>query len=259
MDFSQYNKKQLNEITEVNNENISDSENMNLVEISKKEIIPEPIKDIKDNSKMIKSYADIAQQKVVDEFKESKVDAEEGVKKLIHIATAGNAMDETKEANQKFLKKIISDKQEEIERSFETAKKKEEARLLGAKAAKAGFFYKCFRPILEFDFSPLIKFGRPKSKPVENDDKPITYDDRAYGIILMVIMLLLAIIPYCIVSAILFICNGLNAIVLSIAGFAKPALWICGGVGIITILSVLAVCIIQLIQLFFGVSIFQIS
>ncbi len=187
----------------------------------------------------------------------SENDFREGSKNIAHMVATADALNEANGENEQFLKQIRHEKQEEIKESFKSERYKEQAKTLESKRKKAEEFYNNFRPILEFDFSPLIPKNsktvlfRKKVKtdkrgnvlpnvdtyentniPNQSKDKP-TYEDRSYGIPLMCLMLVLLTVPYCFVTILLAIFNGVNALFDGIARFGKPALIICGsGVGV---------------------------
>jgi hypothetical protein len=116
------------------------------------------------------------------------------------------------------LHKELADEQKQtIKESFKQDRVEQQAKTLTAKQQKAEAFYISFRPILEFDFSPLIH-KKDKEFKVEK-----TYKDRSYGIPLMVLMLTLFMLPYCVFSIVLAFFNGLNSICEAIATFSKVA------------------------------------
>ena len=93
----------------------------------------------------------------------------------------------------------------------------------------------------------------PSQQPVV-ESKP-TYEDRSYGIPLMVLMLCLLTIPYCIITIVLAVFNGFNAIFDGIARFGKPALIICGSIATIIIMTLVIYCILFVVDGFFGTNI----
>lgn len=196
------------------------------------------------------------------------MDFHEGSKSIAHIAVTAAALDGRDDENAKFLKEIKEEKQKEIKQSFTGERFKEEAKKYEAKQRKAEAFYTNFRPILEFDFSPLIpkndktilfkkkdKTDTSEEKNNQVEVKKPTYQDRSYGIPLMVLMLFLLTIPYCLITIVLAVGNGINAIFNGIARFGKPALLICGTLVGVAI-SILAVyCAIKGIDALFGTNI----
>lgn len=119
----------------------------------------------------------------------------------------------------KYRQELAEEQKETIKEGFKQDKANQQAETLSAKQKKAEAFYTSFRPILEFDFSNLIKTKKDKTE----EEKPKTYKDRSYGIPLMCLMLLLFIVPYCVISIVLAILNGINSIFEAIATFGKIA------------------------------------
>jgi len=208
----------------------------------------------------IKDYAQLAAQKIKHDLSEQvkATDFSEGSKQMAHIAATVEALNADDEENAEFLKKIKEEKQKELEQTFLTERFKEEAAKYAAKQVKAEAFYTNFRSILEFDFSHLIPKGnktplfarKPKNEKkgknavesadtettteTTNEETRVTYKDRSYGIPLMVGMLVLLTLPYCMITIVLALFNGLNAIFNGISRFSRPAMIICGTiVGII--------------------------
>lgn len=159
--------------------------------------------------------------------------------------------DETKDA-QKFKDRLAKEKQEELAQAFKKEKYKSQSQSIDEKHKKAEALYKSFRPILEFDFSNLIKNGKDKDSKAEQ--KEITYADRSYGIAMMSIMLFFLTIPYVMFTIFLALFNGVNAIFEMINTFGKCA----RGVGLTIFFIMLGVLIIYLIllglQVIFGVN-----
>lgn len=210
---------------------------------------------------------------------DAPVNYNEGSKQIAHALATAAAMDSSDSTNEPFLSDIKKQKQDELKQSFLGEKFKEEAKKYAAKQKKAEAFYTNVRPILEFDFSPLIpksaKTKLFKARPrrdkrgnilqdqcVEDvktfeekvDSKP-TYQDRSYGIPLMILMLCLLTIPYCVITVILAIGNGINAIFNGIARFGKPALIICGTL-VGAVICILAVyCMLRGVDILFGTNI----
>lgn len=140
---------------------------------------------------------------------------------------------------------LAKEQKETLKESFKQDRVKQEAETLTAKQQKAEAFYVSFRPILEFDFSHLIH--KPKV-----DCEPKTYKDRSYGIPLMVLMLTLFVVPYCGVSIILALLNGINAIFEAIATFGKVARTIATSIFILILLALVIYCAMHGIDYLFG-------
>ena len=90
--------------------------------------------------------------------------------------------------------------------------------------------------------------------PIEEPHKP-TYEDRSYGIPLMCLMLALLTVPYCFVTILLAVFNGINAVFDGIARFGKPALVICGSIVGIALMVLFVYCVLLGIDSLFGTSI----
>lgn len=117
----------------------------------------------------------------------------------------------------KLHEELAKEQKDTLKESFKGDKYKQQAKTIEEKQKKAEAFYVSFRPILEFDFSNLIK------KEKKDDKIEKTYKDRSYGIPLMCLMLCLFVVPYCIVSLVLAIFNGINAVFEEISTFGKIA------------------------------------
>lgn len=159
--------------------------------------------------------------------------------------------DQTKDA-QKFKERLAKEKQEELAQSFKKEKYKSQSESIDEKHKKAEALYKSFRPILEFDFSNLIK--KKNDDGLRTEDKKITYADRSYGIAMMGIMLVFLTLPYIAITVLLALFNGVNAIFEMINTFGKFA----RGIGLTIFFIILGVLVIYLIllgiQLIFGVN-----
>lgn len=132
--------------------------------------------------------------------------------------------DKSKEGED-FKKDLKKEQKEILKESFKQDKVKKQKLTLEEKQSKAEAFYNGVRPILEFDFSNLIhkKVGEKDKDKIE--DKK-TYKDRSYGIPLMVGMLCVLTLPYFLISIILAVFNGINAMLEEIATFGKISRYI---------------------------------
>ena len=144
---------------------------------------------------------------------------------------------------------FAKEQKETLKQSFVQDRVEQEAKTLTAKQQKAEAFYVSFRPILEFDFSHLIH----KKDKSEKEQK--TYKDRSYGIPLMVLMLALFVMPYCVVSIILALLNGINAICEAVATFSKSARIIVLSILFVITALLLVYCALLGIDKIFGTSI----
>ena len=135
----------------------------------------------------------------------------EGGKTLSEIATdftkaqvTNDLINDKSEEGTTFRKDLANEHKDTIKESFKSDKIKARAKTLDEKKKEAEAFYNTVRPILEFDFSNLIH--------KKAEDEPKTYHDRSYGIPLMWGMLLFLTIPYFVISILLSVFNGINAV-----------------------------------------------
>ena len=152
---------------------------------------------------------------------------------------------------EKLQSELVKEQTETIKESFKQDRVEQQAKTLNAKQVKAEAFYVSFRPILEFDFSPLIH-KTLNDKKVEKD-----YKDRSYGIPLMVLMLILFTVPYCAFSIVLALFNGINAIFEAIATFGKVARVIATTIFVLLIMVLVVYCAMLGIDKIFGTNIVQ--
>lgn len=153
------------------------------------------------------------------------------------------------EGSEKLHEELAKEQKETIKESFRQDRVEQQAKTLSAKQVKAEAFYLSFRPILEFDFSPLIHKSS-NDKKIEKD-----YKDRSYGISLMCLMLILFTIPYCLFSIVLALFNGINSIFEAIATFSKVARVIALCVFTLVLMALIVYCAILGIDALFGTNI----
>lgn len=146
----------------------------------------------------------------------------------------------------KLHKELAEEQKETLKEGFKKDKIKKQAETISQKQIKAEAFYVSFRPILEFDFSPLIH--KEQGKEVT----PKQYQERSYGIPLMVLMLFLFVAPYCLFSIVLAIFNGVNAIFEAIATFGKVAKVIATSIFVIILFALIVYCALLGIDALFG-------
>lgn len=246
-----------------NTENLPQNENIGELAVSSPDV-----------PKEVATFTDIATSRMQQDFVSGKRDVNETGKEIVHALTLEKSVEDTRE-NREFLEDIKKSKQAELKLNFENKILDEEKRKLEAKQKKAEAFYKAFRPILEFDFSNLRKVQKRRiikeGEKVDDDrryrrkngveyvyerEQPKTYEDRSYGIPLMVLMLLILTLPYCLVTIVLSVFNAVNEIFMQIANFGKPALIICSSLAIMVLIGVIVYVILLIIQSSFGVVIF---
>lgn len=151
--------------------------------------------------------------------------------------------------SEKLHEELAKEQKETIKESFRQDRVEQQAKTLSAKQVRAEAFYLSFRPILEFDFSPLIHKSS-NDKKIEKD-----YKDRSYGISLMCLMLILFTIPYCLFSIVLAFFNGVNSIFEAIATFSKVARVIALCVFTLVLMALIIYCAILGIDALFGTNI----
>lgn len=154
--------------------------------------------------------------------------------------------------NKEFRKGLAKKQKKALEEGFTQDVEKGKAKTIEEKKKKAEAFYSAFRPILEYDFSNLIK------KDDEKEHRPSkTYEDRSYGIFMMIGMLLFLTIPYFIISFILALFNGINAILEEINTFGKIAKYVVLSIVIIFFSGLIVYCSLLGIDYLFGTSILR--
>lgn len=154
--------------------------------------------------------------------------------------------------NKEFRKGLAKKQKKALEEGFTQDVEKGKAKTIEEKKKKAEAFYSAFRPILEYDFSNLIK------KDGEKEHRPSkTYEDRSYGIFMMIGMLLFLTIPYFIISFILALFNGINAILEEINTFGKIAKYVVLSIVIIFFSGLIVYCSLLGIDYLFGTSILR--
>ena len=216
------------------------------------------------------SLKEVGLKQLQENFERGDKDINEIGKQVVHLMSTSDLINNNDEGNQKFKKKFQDLKKEEL---IESAKKNvlyEEMEKVKIKQRKAEAFYVSYRPILEFDLNHLlvknsskkIKYKRVFNKETGRKEKVIvseeerelpqknvhSYEERSYGIPLMVMMLLLLTIPYFLCTIVLSIFNVINYIFVAISRFSKPALIICSVLSLLLILGLIVFIIIFSIE-----------
>nr|DAH56663.1 MAG TPA: hypothetical protein [Caudoviricetes sp.] len=83
--------------------------------------------------------------------------------------------------------------------------------------------------------------------------------ESAYGLVPMAITVVLLMIPFLIVCFVRFIINSVNSIFTAIAGFRKPAYWLCSIVIVLVITAGVVLGAMWCIDYFFGTDILKIA
>jgi hypothetical protein len=249
-------------------------------------VVPEteaqtPVKEVsKIANNAMNDYQKTGTQIVAEKLRTGEMDANKAGKDLAHLAVTAEVMQATEE-NEEFRKKFREVKEDELISSAKESLAKQEADRLAAKQKKAEAFYVSYRPILEFDLDHLLvrsSGNRVKYKKVYNEEKgkmvkvPITeptteenqpvetkpkhtYEERSYGIALMIMMLCVLTIPYFAATVVLACFNMVNYIFVAISKFSKPALYICSAIAGITLLGIFIYVVLLCIQGMFNVQI----
>ena len=159
-------------------------------------------------------------------------------------------LNDDSEQAKKYRQELVEEQKQTLKESFVQDKVTQQKQTIDAKQKKAEAFYKSVRPILEFDFSNLIRDDKYLSRPQKN------YEDRSYGIFLMVCMLVVLTVPYFLISFLLAIFNGINAVFCQIATFGKIAKIISLSILIIGLSALALYCALLGIESLFHVQIF---
>lgn len=140
------------------------------------------------------------------------------VKDIVDFQNTIDATDRNNAENKAFLKKQKDIKQQELTLRALANKEAEYAKRREMRSKRAESMYTYFRPILEMDFTYFIpERKRDAAKPVPK------YTERAYGIPLMVCMLVLFSPLFMLFSVIIAIMLGVNGITEILAKFSKTA------------------------------------
>lgn len=166
--------------------------------------------------------------------------------------TTTDIMNDDSVEGEKYRNDLKKEQKKILKESFKQDKVKGETETLNEKQKKAEAFYTSFRPILEFDFDNLIKKKENKDEKIKK-----TYQDRSYGIPLMVLMLILLTPFYCAITIILASLNGLNSILEQINTFGKVARYIALSVLIIVFAILIIYSAILGIENLFNVDIIK--
>lgn len=202
--------------------------------------------------------------KIQEDFLSGKVDADEGTKQLVNVMSIINATEDDK------LRKSLQKKAaRSMEAYMEGIKYKDESLKIEHRQRRNEVFYKAFRPILEFDLSHLI--GKKRKRIVERDpqtrkktvryedipeEAKKTYEDRSYGLTLMLIMIALFCIPYCVANILLAVGRLINSLFECFNQFGRTAFWLCTSIAGITIVGLFLYVLLLILQAAFGVKIF---
>ena len=159
-------------------------------------------------------------------------------------------LNDDSEQAKKYRQELVEEQKQTLKESFVQDKVTQQKQTIDAKQKKAEAFYKSVRPILEFDFSNLIRdekyLGRSQKE----------YSDRSYGVFLMVCMLVVLTVPYFIISFLLAIFNGLNSLFCQIMTFGNIAKVIALMILIVGLTALLLYTALLGVESLFGLQIF---
>ena len=106
----------------------------------------------------------------------------------------------------------------------------------------------------------LKKTLKQKKKTIRYEEIPEepkkTYEDRSYGLCLMMIMLILFFVPYCVANVLLALGRLVNALFECFNQFGRTAFWFCTSIAGIAIVGLVLYVILLIIEAAFGVHIF---
>ena len=180
-------------------------------------------------------------RKIADDVVNKGKDVKTGMKEAMAVRSTFNvAKDEG------FQSELDAIKREEIKSEFQADKIEATVRKEDAKRARNETFYKAFRPILEFDFSNIT--GKEKKNPK-------TYDDRSYGLIVMVIMVSILLVPFVATTLVLAALTIINLVFEYASTFSKPALKFCIWTSLAGLVVLVGYLILSWIETRFGIPI----
>lgn len=198
------------------------------------------------------------------DFTSGKVDADEGMKQIVNVLTIVEATQD-----EKLRKDLKKDAAKSMKSYMKGIAYKDEEKKLDHRQKRNEAFYNAFRPVLEFDLSHLIgkKRKRVVTKDPQTRKKTVTYEeikeeprktynDRSYGLVLMMVMISLFIIPYCIANVLLAIGRLVNAMFECFNQFGRTAFWFCTSIAGIGIIGLVVYVLLLIVQSAFGVHIF---
>lgn len=217
------------------------------------------------DTKAMTTFKTATLKDIQSKFANGQIDADEGMKQIVNVAAIVEATNEPR------LKKTLIKNASKSLKSYTLGiTYKDDQIKLEHRQQRNEAFYKAFRPILEFDLSHLI--GKKRKRTVVKDpatgrktvtytdiedEKPKSYQDRSYGLALMMVMIALFIIPYCIANIVLAVGRMINAMFECFAQFGRTAFYLCTSIAGISIIGIVLYVILLIIQSLFGIQIFR--
>lgn len=211
------------------NDNVAEGNNNDQVEIEEPAMTGEIIAKDQEPKDMLPNKA--VQQglaKAISDKVDKGGEIKELAKDLTYLAGASNLQknDDFKSAYEEALgKQLIEDLKDEGKRqAIANAAKKQETKNIRAQS-----FYDGCKPI--FDLLGI---------------------EKAYGLFPMIVTVALLMIPFLLVSLVRFVFNSINSIATAIAGFKKPAFWLCTTVLCLVITAAVVLAALWGIDSLFG-------
>lgn len=217
-----------------------------------------------DETKTIETFKETALANITSRVQKGETNLEEGLKEFVEAVATVNALKDPEVS-----KTLTANAAKSLKSHSRAGNYKDETTKIERRTTRNEAFYKAFRPILEFDLSHLV--GKKRKKIVTKDpatgkktityetlpeEPKKTYEDRSYGMALMMLMIALFIIPYCVANVILAVFNAINALFECFTKFGRTAFLLCTSIAGIAIIGLVLYVILLIIQAAFGVQIF---
>lgn len=196
---------------------------------------------VEQTSETFNAITESAARKIAHEVVTDAKDVKTGMKDAMAVRSTFNvAQDEG------FQSQLDDIKKGEIKSEFQADAMQATVREMDAKRARNEAFYKAFRPILEFDFSNIT--GREKKNPK-------TYDDRSYGLIVMLVMICILLVPFVVTTLFLAALTIINMVFEYVDTFSKPAMKFCCRAAIAILAIIVVFVILNWVETRFGIPI----
>jgi len=173
-------------------------------------------------------------------------DIKDKIDVAVQLSATAEAINPSNEDNKEFLEDLKKQRQQIIKGSAKTDKYRQDAKKTLAKQTRNEAFYKAFRPILEFDFSNITGIARKDEKD---------YNDRSYGLSMMILMLAIFTPFYIVIAITLMLCKSIDVIGTYILSFSKTTSRICGWAFVVGLVVLTGYVIVTWLESRFGLSI----
>lgn len=177
--------------------------------------------------------------RIADEVANKGKSVKEGAKEALAVKSTFNVAND-----QDFQSQLDDIKKDEIKSEFRADSIEAGVRVDQAKRERNEAFYKAFRPILEFDFSNITGIERKDPK---------NYNDRSYGMPVMVFMLVLLTVPFAVTTLVFALLTIVNMTCEYIGSFGKVAMRICSWFFIVGLIVLAGYLILSWIETQFGI------